>query len=227
MTDTEMAESAKGVPSPDDIAVVEAALFASDTPLTPDKLARVANLPGRRPVGQAIEQLNARYEQMGCAFRVEEIAGGYQMLTLPAYHEALSRLLQARQETRLTQAAMETLSIVAYRQPVLRADVEAIRGVACGEVLRGLMEKQLVKIVGRAEVLGRPMLYGTTKRFLEVFGLSSLDDLPKTEELRQAVTDKAAKPPKQEAATNPETEGTDTTPAEAPTPDAEPPRREE
>jgi len=165
-------------------AVVEAMLFASDAPLAPAKIAKVAQLPGQRAVTQAVELLNARYAEAGAAFRIEKVAGGYQMLTLPQYHDVLSRLLTLKSETRLTQAAMETLAIVAYRQPVIRADVEAIRGVACGEVLRGLMEKQLVKIVGRADVLGRPMLYGTTRRFLEVFGLSSLDELPKVEELR-------------------------------------------
>ena len=106
------------------------------------------------------------------------------MLTLPQYREVLGRLHKARSESKLSQAALESLAIVAYRQPILRADVEAIRGVASGEVLRTLMEKQLVKIVGRAEVIGRPMLYGTTRRFLDVFGLGSIEDLPRVEELR-------------------------------------------
>ncbi len=172
--------------SPD--SVVEAILFSSDTPLRAERIAKVCEIPGVRAVREAVERLNEKYEQAGCAFRIEEIAGGYQMLTLPAYHDVLSRLFQSRKETRLSQAAMETLAIVAYRQPVLRADIEAIRGVACGEVLRGLMEKQLVKIVGRAKVIGRPMLYGTTKHFLQVFGLSSLDDLPNIEEFRRQAT---------------------------------------
>jgi len=166
-------------------ATVEAILFATDSPISAAKIADVAALPGRRGVKQAIASLNERYEQMGCTFRIESIAGGYQMLTLPEYHDVVARLSRARGDMRLSQAAMETLSIVAYRQPIMRADVEAIRGVACGDILRGLLEKRLVKIVGRAEVLGRPMLYGTTKRFLEVFGLASLKDLPKVEELRR------------------------------------------
>ena len=165
-------------------ATVEAILFSTDSPLSPAKIAQIAELPGRRVVKQAIAQLNERYEQMGCTFRIEGIAGGYQMLTIPEYHDVVSRLSRARSDSRLSQAAMETLAIVAYRQPVLRADIEAIRGVASGEVLRGLLAKQLVKIVGRAEVLGRPMLYGTTRRFLETFGLNDLRDLPKVEELR-------------------------------------------
>ncbi len=107
------------------------------------------------------------------------------MLTLPVYNERLSKLLQTRRETRLSQAALETLAIVAYKQPILRADVEAIRGVAAGEVLNRLCELNLVKIVGRAEEIGRPLLYGTAKKFLDVFGLGSLDDLPKDQELAQ------------------------------------------
>lgn len=179
---TSVGESAED----EEIAVtVEAILFSSDAVLSPARIAQVAELPGGvRAVRQAVRTLNARYEQVGAAFRIEAIAGGYQMATLPEYHDVLSRLVRARSDSKLSQAAMETLAIVAYRQPILRADVEAIRGVACGEVLRGLLEKQLVKIVGRADALGRPMLYGTTRRFLEVFGLNRLEDLPRVEELR-------------------------------------------
>ncbi|MHC4982892.1 MAG: SMC-Scp complex subunit ScpB [Planctomycetota bacterium] len=173
-------------------AAVEATLLASDAPLAPAKIAEVAGLPGAGAVKQAVETLNARYTQSGSSFRIEAIAGGYQIFTLPEYHEVLSRLSRTRRETHLTRPALETLAIVAYRQPILRADIEAIRGVACGEVLRGLIEKQLVKIVARAEVLGRPMLYGTTKKFLELFGLAGLDDLPRAEELRAAFTETPA-----------------------------------
>ncbi len=210
-------------------ATVEAILFASDGPLTAEKIAGAAELPRALTVRKAIRVLNVRYEQTGSAYRIEEIAGGYQMFTLPQYHAALSRLQAKRQETRLSQAALETLAIVAYRQPVLRADIEAIRGVACGEVLRGLLDKQLVKIVGRADVLGRPMLYGTTRRFLEVFGLSSSKDLPRAEELRQPLSERAASEPKPqegeggESAAESSPEGsTVEPPAEPP---AEPPER--
>ncbi len=178
-------------------AVVEAILFASDSPLGISKITLAAELPTKN-VKQAIDDLNDRYQQQGSAFRIEQIAGGYQMLTQPEYNEVLRRLLTARKDTRLSQAAMETLAIIAYRQPILRADIEAIRGVATGEVLRTLLEKQLVKIVGRAEVIGRPMLYGTTKKFLEVFGLGQLDDLPRVEELRSGADAKL--PPKTEKA---------------------------
>jgi len=176
-------------------ATVEAILFVSDSPLSAAKIAQVAELGGARAVRSAVGLLNARYEQMGCAFQIEEIAGGYHMLTRPEYHDVLSRLLRTHKESKLSQAALETLTIVAYRQPILRADIEAIRGVTCGDVLRGLMEKRLVKIVGRAQVLGRPMLYGTTRQFLEVFGLKSLEDLPRAQELRGGALAAEKKPP--------------------------------
>jgi len=169
-------------------ATVEAILFTSDSPLSAARIAEVAALSGQRAVKDAVALLNARSQRDGAAFRIEAIAGGYQMLTLPAYRDVIARLMRDRSESRLSQAAMETLAIVAYRQPILRADIESIRGVACGEVLRGLLERQLIRITGRAEVLGRPMLYGTTRRFLETFGLGGLDDLPKVEELRTGAT---------------------------------------
>lgn len=165
-------------------AAVEAVLFATDTPLTAAKIAQVTKAPTQRAVKEVIAALNIKYEQMACAFRIEGVAGGYQMLTQPQFSDVLGKLFRVRSETKLSAAALETLSIVAYRQPILRADIESIRGVASGEMLRSLMDRQLVKIVGRAEVLGRPMLYGTTRRFLEIFGLASLEDLPRVEELR-------------------------------------------
>jgi len=166
------------------VAAVEAILFATDVPLTSAKISQVLGMAGQSAVNQAVGELNARYDSAGAAFYIKSIAGGYQMQTRPEYEEVVSRLHEDRREHKLSQAAMETLAIIAYRQPILRADIEAIRGVSCGEVLRNLMDKQLAKIVGRADVLGRPMLYGTTKRFLEVFGLSKLEDLPNVEELR-------------------------------------------
>ena len=201
-------------------ATVEAILFSTDTPITAAKILQVAELDSKRQVADAVDLLNTRYEEAGSAFRIEAIAGGYRLQTLEAYHEVLSRLFKAKSESKLSQPAMETLSIVAYRQPVLRADIEAIRGVACGEVLRGLMEKLLIKIVGRAEVIGRPMLYGTTRRFLEIFGLASLKDLPRSEELRETRkitqtvpvaegpedSDEDAEPEESEAAVEPEPE---------------------
>jgi len=165
-------------------SVIEAVLFASDESLTPARLAGIVET-GVKQVREHIENLNKKYQAANSAFRIEQIAGGYQMLTLSPYNHWLKKLLRVRSDGKLSPAALETLAIVAYKQPVMRADIEVIRGVAVGEVLRGLMYKGLVKIVGRAEVLGRPMLYGTTKKFLEIFGLNSLKDLPKIEELKK------------------------------------------
>ncbi|MCX5643619.1 MAG: SMC-Scp complex subunit ScpB [Phycisphaerae bacterium] len=164
-------------------SVLEAILFATDEPLTDNKLAGIVETTAKQ-VRESIESLNAKYLAENHAFRIEQIAGGYQMLTLNTYNSWLKKMLRARSDNKLSPAAMETLAIIAYKQPIIRADIEAIRGVAVGEVIRSLMYKGLVKITGRAEILGRPMLYGTTKKFLEIFGLNSLKDLPKAEELK-------------------------------------------
>ena len=165
-------------------SIVEAVLFAADAPLPAGKLAQIVGVGDAREMKKHVAELNEGYEQRGHSFRIEEIAGGFQMLTLPAYNTWLTKLVRARNDARLSPAALETLAIVAYKQPVLRAEIEDIRGVQCGEVVNRLREMNLVKIVGRAEDLGRPMLYGTTKRFLEVFGLASLEDLPQVEQLK-------------------------------------------
>lgn len=166
---------------------VEALLLAADRPVTEARLGAILGLRGKgvaKRIEEAIEALNAEYEKTGRMFRARRLAGGWQFLTEPVLGPLLGRMQKDRQQSRLSPAAMETLSIIAYRQPVIRAEIEAIRGVSCGEVLRGLMERRLVKIVGRAEELGRPMLYGTTREFLKAFGLSSLDDLPEVDDDR-------------------------------------------
>lgn len=165
-------------------SVVEAVLFASDESLTPARLSEIAGT-NLRQLRKHIDELNEKYKRNNNAFRIEQIAGGFQMLTLSAYSHWLKKLIRTREEGALSQAALETLAIIAYKQPIIRADIEAIRGVAAGEMIRNLMYKGLVKITGRAKVLGRPMLYGTTKKFLEIFGLNSLKDLPKAEELKR------------------------------------------
>lgn len=170
---------------PDDLQQrVEAALVSTDRPLTAAKLAEALGVQGVKPVNDAVAALNDEYEKTGRAFRIEQVAGGWQVLTLPKYAGVLDAIHKTRQKTSLSPAAMETLAIIAYQQPILRAEIENVRGVASGEMVRSLMERGLVKIVGRAEELGRPMLYGTTKKFLEIFGLSSLKDLPNVEEFR-------------------------------------------
>jgi segregation and condensation protein B len=165
----------------DTLSVVEALLLASDAPLKASRISQVLGIGGADAAREAIDALNQRYEQIGCSFRIQAIAGGYQIFTQPQFDPWLGKLHKAKAETRLSGAALEALAIIAYRQPIIRSDIEVIRGVACGEVLVRLREMKLIKMVGRAEVLGRPMLYGTTPKFLEVFGLSSLQDLPKIE----------------------------------------------
>jgi segregation and condensation protein B len=180
--DDEMSRDVQNEPTIE--SVIEAILFASDEPLSETRIADIVE-SGLKQVRQHIDNLNKRYETNNSAFRIEQIAGGYQMLTLNQYNHWLKKLLRVRGDSKLSTAAMETLAIIAYKQPVMRADIEAIRGVAAGDIIRSLCYKGLVKIVGRAEVLGRPMLYGTTKKFLELFGLNSLKDLPKIEELKK------------------------------------------
>ena len=184
---TEKTESKQGKAGADDVAArgrrLEAALLTAERPLPAAKLAEVLSDADAAQVREAIDALNAHYEQTQRSFRVEEVAGGYQIHTLPDYADVIDRLHRSRSQSKLSVAAMETLAIVAYKQPIVRAEIEAIRGVACGEMLRALLERHLIKIVGRAEEIGRPMLYGTTKKFLELFGLGSLKDLPKVEEL--------------------------------------------
>ncbi len=172
------------------LALVEAALFAADEPLSARRLAAVAGLADVTDARRLVRKLQSLYDKDGTAFQVEELAGGFQVLTRPEYHAWLVRLRRTGYELRLSAAARETLAIVAYRQPIMRADIEAVRGVQCAEILRLLMEKGVVRIVGRHDSLGRPVLYGTTKKFLQVFGLRSLRDLPQVEQLR---------PPKEES----------------------------
>ena len=160
-------------------SIVEALLFSTDEPLSGGKIAQILGVGDARDVKRHVDALNQRFEQQGASFRVEAIAKGFQMLTLPAYHPWISKLHKARADLRLSAAALETLAIIAYKQPVLRADIEAIRGVAVGDMLVRLREMELVRIVGRAEEIGRPLLYGTTSKLLEVLGLRTLDDLPK------------------------------------------------
>jgi len=157
--------------------IIEAVLFAADEAFSSGKLAAIVDCSAAT-VEKLISTLNEKYTEMGCAFSIEAVAGGFQMLTNPKYHIWLVKLLNVRNESKLSAAAMETLAIVAYKQPVMRVDIENIRGVACGEMIRQLSEKGLVKIAGRAEELGRPILYGTTKKFLEIFGLCNLKELP-------------------------------------------------
>ncbi|MHC5001519.1 MAG: SMC-Scp complex subunit ScpB [Planctomycetota bacterium] len=214
---------------------VEALLVSTDRALSEARIAALLGIETKgaaRAVSEAIEALNAGYDEAGRAFRAERLAGGWQLLTRPEFGPLLARMHSERQQSRLSQAALETLAIIAYRQPIMRAEIEAIRGVACGEVLRGLLERRLVKITGRAEELGRPMLYGTTKEFLNVFGLSGPDDLPEVEGLdRRPSARSAPAPPSSAEATGPEAEArpepTDQTSPAAEAPSTDEDRSEE
>jgi len=173
---------------------VEAMLICTERPLSAARLGEGLVAAGVAPAKEAagadrlakaaIERLNDAYEKEGRAFRIDAVAGGYRIMTTPEQAAAVAAIRGAQARTVLSRAAIETLAIIAYKQPMTRATLEAIRGVACGEILRSLIDRRFVTIAGRAEEPGRPMLYGTTKRFLEVFGLSSLKDLPTVEEFR-------------------------------------------
>ncbi len=175
-------------PAPRDelLARLETVLLVAGEPLSGRKLAQFAGLADGTSARTLIRQLNLLYDRQGAAYRVEDVAGGFQLLTRPKFSKWLRRLFPTPVEMRLSGPAMETLAVVAYRQPALRAEVEAIRGVQCGEMLRQLLERDLIRISGRAEELGRPFVYATTKRFLQVFGLRHLDELPRAEFLRSS-----------------------------------------
>jgi segregation and condensation protein B len=178
--------------------VIEALLFAAQRPLTARELVSAIKGAGdadelmpnefakatEAHVAAALEQLKIEYVQQGRAFQLAEKAEGWQLVSDPAYAPWVRQLFPAVKPARLTPPSLETLAIVAYRQPITRADIEAVRGVAVDGVLQNLMERGLVKIGGRAEVPGRPLLYETTQFFLEHFGLRDLDELPNAEELR-------------------------------------------
>jgi segregation and condensation protein B len=166
------------------LATLEAFLIAADEPLNARRLAALIGVKDGTEARRLVRKLQSLYDQDGTAFQVEELAGGFQLLTRPEYHPWLARLRRTGNDLRLSPAARETLAIVAYRQPIMRADIEAIRGVQCGEMLRQLMEKGLIRVAGRHDSLGRPVLYGITRKFLQLFGLKNLNDLPLAEQLR-------------------------------------------
>jgi segregation and condensation protein B len=164
-------------------SMVEALLFASQTPLSAAELARADDGLDEEQVEHAIAALRRAYEREGRAFDIVEIAGGYQLLTRPEFGSLLERFDAVPHSARLSSPALETLAIIAYRQPIGRAEVEEIRGVGAGGVLKTLQERELIEVVGRGEGLGRPLLYGTTRRFLDHFGFRSLEDLPRPQDL--------------------------------------------
>jgi len=186
--------------------IVEALLLAAREPLPAAQIAKVVPGLGAAGARGLLEALREEYDRDGRGFALCEVAGGYQLRTRPELADYVQRLEHER-PARLSRAALETLAVVAYRQPVTRAEVEHVRGVDCGPVLRNLLERHLVRLAGHREVPGRPMLYGTTRRFLELFGLASLEDLPTlrdVEELARAAAAAAAEAGVEAAAPEPE-----------------------
>ena len=204
--------------------VIEALLFAAQKPLTAKELAAAIKGAGgddelvlnefakvtEAQVAAALEELKIEYGQQSRAFQLGEKSDGWQLVSDPAYAPWVRQLFPAAKPARLTPPSLETLAIIAYRQPITRADIEAVRGVAVDGVLQNLMERGLVKIAGRAEVPGRPLIYETTEFFLEHFGLRDLDELPNAEELRTRYLPVA---PKKEADLPVETESAPAEPA--------------
>ena len=170
----------------EELARLEAALFLAREPLSIRRLAKLARLPDGTRARSLVRELRQLQDSAGSAFRVEQIAGGYQLLSRGPFGPWVRRLLDQPSASRLSAAALETLAIVAYRQPVTRAEIEAIRGVGSEEMLRQLLERDFVAVGGRAEDLGRPNVYVTTRRFLAAFGLARIEDLPAVEPLFRA-----------------------------------------
>jgi len=162
--------------------IIESLLFVADGPLAPEKIKEVLELDDRELIREALQELQADYESRTGAFVLREVAGGYQFRSRSEYVRWIKKLIQPK-PSRLSKAALETLAIIAYKQPVIRSDVEHLRGVDCGGVLRMLMERNLIRVLGRKEIPGRPIIYATTKQFLEVFDLKNLKDLPTPKEI--------------------------------------------
>jgi segregation and condensation protein B len=193
--------------------IVEALVLASREPISAARIAEI--VPGCAPseVKELVKQLDLEYERDDRAFEIWEVAGGYQIRTRPAFAGYL-RELQRERAFRLSRAALETLAVVAYKQPVTRAEIENIRGVDAGPVIRSLVERKLVRIAGHREVPGRPLLYATTRRFLEVFGFSRLEDLPTLREIEELVLPGMGADSEEEEGTSaPASVGVDATPA--------------
>ncbi|HEX6966155.1 MAG TPA: SMC-Scp complex subunit ScpB [Gemmatimonadaceae bacterium] len=174
--------------------LLEAALFASGRPLPLDELAALDPEVSRAEMALALDEIRECYETTGHGVELVELAGGWQILTRPEYTETIERASLAARPQRLSAAALETLAIIAYRQPIGRAEIEEIRGVSVGGMLKTLHERGLIDVVGRSEGLGRPLLYGTTSAFLEHFALRHLNELPRADELAIALRPESNEP---------------------------------
>lgn len=164
--------------------IIESLLFVAEEPLTLEKLKGILGTVEAREIKSSLQDLADQYEARGGGFKLYEVAGGWQLRSRPEYNEWIKRMLQPSPQ-RLSKPSLETLAIVAYNQPIIRADIEHIRGVDCGGVLRQLMERKLIRVLGRKEIPGRPLIYATTRLFLELFGLKDLKDLPSPKEIEE------------------------------------------
>lgn len=174
-------------------SIIEALLFASDTPLSINKLKAVLDELSDDKIKGLVEALNRKYEENNQSFTIREIAGGYQMYTRPEYAPWINQLYSLKKAQRLSHAGLETLAIIAYRQPVVKSTIDQIRGVDSGGVIHTLLERKFITILGREESAGRPLIYGTTEEFLVYFGLKDLKDLPRIEELESLLQAKEKK----------------------------------
>ena len=165
-------------------SIIESLIFVVGEPVSLDRLKRVLVPAATDEIRQALQELMEEYEERTGGFVLREVAGGYQFRTRPEFNQWIKLLLRPR-TPRLSKAALETLAVIAYKQPIIRSDVEHIRGVDCGGVLRALLERSLIRVLGRKEIPGRPLIYGTTKHFLEVFDLKDLKDLPTPREIEE------------------------------------------
>jgi len=164
--------------------IIESLLFVADEPLTIERLKKILVPAEAQEIRNVLAALTVEYEERTGGFFLDEVAGGYQIRTRPEYTEWIKKLIQPK-PLRLSKAALETLVIIAYKQPIIRSDIEHLRGVDCGGVLRVLMERKLIRVLGRREIAGRPLIYATTKHFLEVFDLKTLRDLPTPKEIEE------------------------------------------
>lgn len=172
--------------------IVESVLFASDAPLKAEEIARADESLDEDRVEEAVQELRTLYDESERAFQVMELGEGYQILTRPEFASYLERFDTVPRPSRLSGPALETLAIIAYRQPIGRIEVEYIRGVGSAGVIRTLQDRGLIEVLGRGEGLGRPLLYGTTQRFLEHFGFTSLEELPRPDELPVVLRDRSS-----------------------------------
>jgi segregation and condensation protein B len=190
---------------------IESLVFATDDPISVKEIQKTLEAVFDSPfkeeeIEAALRQLRERYQQDGYAIEIAEMAGGYQFLTKPAYHNTVGVYLKQTTRKRLSRAALETLSIIAYKQPVTKTEMEKIRGVSCDYSIQKLLDKDLVAIIGRSDGPGRPLFYGTSDKFMDYFGLKSLDDLPKPKDFKVPGNQIGEKAPIEEAVSRDEEE---------------------